>query len=246
MFWNGEVVTGLGGGVCIVSTALYNAVLKAGYRIIERGHHSGPVRYADPGFDAAVAYSCLDMRFKNNTTSPVMIRCWIEDRRLIVSLRGRKRPGFEVRIVTEGYKELPFKVVETEDPTVPEGEVKVEVPARVGFEVTIVRVLKQDGKVVKREILNHDRIPPRDKIVLIPPKPQEENPGEADSPKDALASGSKPPVSAEEAAQTGAPKPASTAAVTKPEDKESPQASATRAEPPQPDEPIEVNLDVKP
>ena len=176
MFSRGQVVTGIGGGVCLVSTALYNAAVRAGFKIIERSPHSGPVRYADPGLDAAVVYGLMDMRFKNDTRSPVMIRSQIQDGRLIVSLWGRRRPGFEVELAQEGYKEIPYKVIETEDPAVPEGEVWVKVPARTGFEVTIVRILKQDGKVIRREVLSRDRIPARNKVVLIPPKPKEEQP----------------------------------------------------------------------
>lgn len=171
MFSNGEAVSGLGGGICIVSTGLYNAVLKGGYRIIERTHHSGPVRYAEPGLDSAVVYGVKDLRFKNDTISPVMIRSRIEGDRLVISLRGRNRSGFDVAIVKKGYKELPYEIVEKEDPDVPEGTIEVEVPARSGFEVTTVRVFRQDGKVVKREVISYDRVTPRDKIILVPPKP---------------------------------------------------------------------------
>lgn len=176
MFSNGEVVMGLGGGVCIVSTGLYNAVCKAGCKILDRAHHSGPVRYAEPGLDSAVVYGALDLSFKNDSISPIMIRCRVEGDKLVVSLRGRKRPGLEVEIVREGYTETPYKVIETEGPAVPEGTIKVEVPARAGYEVTIVRVFKQDGKVVEREVLSHDVMPARDKVVLIPPKPKDEAP----------------------------------------------------------------------
>lgn len=173
MFSGGEVVTGMGGGVCLVSTALYNSALHAGYKIIERAHHSGPVRYAAPGLDSAVVYGTLDMKFKNDNISPVLIRARVENSKLIVSVNGRKKPGYEVEVIKEDYKELPYKIIEMEDPEAPEGESAVKVPARTGFEVTVIRVIKQDGKVIKREVICQDRIPARDKVVLIPPKPKE-------------------------------------------------------------------------
>ncbi|HOM71854.1 MAG TPA: VanW family protein [Armatimonadota bacterium] len=173
MFSNGEVISGLGGGVCIVSTALYNTALKTGCKIIERFHHSGPVRYAGPGLDAAVVYGVMDMAFKNDTMSPLLIRSEVIDNRLTVSMYGRKKADFDVEIVASELEELPYKIIETEDPEVPEGEVVVKVPARKGYEVTITRIFKQNGKVIKREVVSQDRINPRDKIVLIPPKPQE-------------------------------------------------------------------------
>jgi hypothetical protein len=184
MFSNGDVISGTGGGICLVSTALYNCALDAGCKIIERTHHSGPVRYADPGLDSAVVYGTLDLKFKNDSLSPVMIRAKVEDGHLVVSLNGKKRPGYDVAIVKDAYKELPYKIFEKEDPTITDGELKVKTPARTGYEVTIIRVIKQDGKVTKREVISEDYMPARNKIVLIPPKPKEE---QVDEPKTAHA-----------------------------------------------------------
>ncbi|HPP75254.1 MAG TPA: G5 domain-containing protein, partial [Armatimonadota bacterium] len=131
------------------------------------------VRYAGPGLDAAVVYGVMDMAFKNDTMSPLLIRSEVIDNRLTVSMYGRKKADFDVEIVASELEELPYKIIETEDPEVPEGEVVVKVPARKGYEVTITRIFKQNGKVIKREVVSQDRINPRDKIVLIPPKPQE-------------------------------------------------------------------------
>ncbi len=180
MFSRGEVVTGVGGGVCIVSTAVYNAAVRAGYQVIERYPHSGCVRYAEPGLDAAVVYGCMDMRFKNNTGNAVLLRSKIVDDKLVVTLLGKKRPGLTVEIAREGFRELPFKIVTKEDPTVPEGTVQVKTPARTGFEATTIRVIKLGGKVIKREVLSVDHVPARDKIVLVPPK----NIDEMDKPVD--------------------------------------------------------------
>ncbi len=69
----GAVVPGLGGGVCQVSTTLYNAVLSAGLEVVERYPHSQPVGYVPPGMDATVADS-LDFRFRNNTDRLILIR----------------------------------------------------------------------------------------------------------------------------------------------------------------------------
>lgn len=69
----GAVVPGLGGGVCQVSTTLYNAVLRAGLEVVERYPHSLPVGYVPPGMDATVADS-LDFKFRNNTDRLILIR----------------------------------------------------------------------------------------------------------------------------------------------------------------------------
>lgn len=71
-------VPGLGGGVCQVSSTLYNAVLLAQLDILERHQHSLPVNYVPSGQDATVAYGVLDFRFKNNTGKNLLIQSFLE------------------------------------------------------------------------------------------------------------------------------------------------------------------------
>ena len=68
-----EFVPGLGGGVCQVSSTLYNAVLKAGLKIKERSRHSRVINYVPVGLDAAVSYGYLDLKFINNSDSYIAI-----------------------------------------------------------------------------------------------------------------------------------------------------------------------------
>ena len=71
---SGNVVEGIGGGVCQVSTTLYNAVLKVpGLEVVERHQHSNHVPYIQDGKDAAVAYGSYDFKFKNNTEKTIKI-----------------------------------------------------------------------------------------------------------------------------------------------------------------------------
>ena len=171
MFSNGEVVTGIGGGICIASTALYKGALESGLKILERHPHSGPVSYADPGRDAAVSYGWADLRFKNNTDGLLIVRAKAVDDRLMVALYGKQKPGRTVEVVSEDFEEIPYKIFEKEDETIPEGELQVKQKARPGFAVTTVRLIKQDGKLVSREAISRDTVLPRHKIILVPPKP---------------------------------------------------------------------------
>ncbi|MDH7481763.1 MAG: VanW family protein [Armatimonadota bacterium] len=167
---NGEMVIGIGGGICILSTALYNVALETGLEIVERHPHSGPVKYAPPGRDAAVSFGWADLRFKNDTGNVLFIRSKVEDDRLVVAFYGTKIPGRTVEILSEDYEELPYKVIEHEDESVPEGEVIVKKEPRPGFAVTIVRLIRQNGKLIKREVISRDTILPKDKVVLVHPK----------------------------------------------------------------------------
>lgn len=101
-----EVVDGLAGGVCQVSTTLYNAVRKGreagvtGLRIVERNYHSLPVTYVSPGYDATVAWPIKDFRFRNTLGHPIYLRAMVSGRRLTVSVWGRVPDSQAVSIPT--------------------------------------------------------------------------------------------------------------------------------------------------
>jgi len=84
-----ELVPGVGGGVCQVATTLYNTARLAGLPIIERNTHSGKVGYVRAGLDAAVAYDYMDLKFNNNRSSPVIIRCSAGEGKVSAAILGR-------------------------------------------------------------------------------------------------------------------------------------------------------------
>jgi vancomycin resistance protein YoaR len=96
----GELVPGVGGGVCQVSTTLYNAVLLAGLKVVRRGHHARPVKYVSPGRDATVVYGYIDLVFRNDKDSPVYIQGEVRGGRMIFRIFG-KRDFSEVKIFSD-------------------------------------------------------------------------------------------------------------------------------------------------
>jgi hypothetical protein len=84
----GEFVDGVGGGVCQVSTTLYNAVLLAGLNITECHPHSLPVSYVAPSFDAMVNSGSSDLRFINNTYNPIIIKAFADGTTLKIEIWG--------------------------------------------------------------------------------------------------------------------------------------------------------------
>ena len=73
---NEQFVMGAGGGICQVSSTIYNAALDAGLSIIERHNHGLPVSYLPPGLDATVAYDYLDLKFQNNLKTNILIHAY--------------------------------------------------------------------------------------------------------------------------------------------------------------------------
>lgn len=106
MFQDGEVVPGMGGGVCQVSSTLYNAVLQANLTVKERQNHSIKVHYVSPGRDATVVYGALDFRFVNSTPAPILLLSRIRHRELTLNIYGAKPATTDrVEIVSGPYRQ---------------------------------------------------------------------------------------------------------------------------------------------
>ncbi len=164
--YDGELVRSWGGGVCQVSTTLYNAALLAGLEIVERHNHHWPARYAPLGRDAAVANGDIDLRFRNNLPAPVRIVGEIEGENLVVRVMSRCKPSCEVRIEAETWSvTAPNEVIQdrTTDHT---GRWKLVNRGHPGFYVaTYRRFISPDGS--RRELLAEDSYPAMNRIVRI-------------------------------------------------------------------------------
>lgn len=172
-----EMVPGIGGGICQVSSTLYNAVLLANLPVTERYNHSKPLGYVSLGRDATVAYGVLDFKFMNNTGSPLMIMAETEGNELCVGIFGPHKLAETVQIVSEDKQVIPPAVIKKQDSDMYLGETKVDTQGKPGYEVTTVRVVKSGNTEIKREVLSKDRYLAEDMIVKIgtkmPPFAQE-------------------------------------------------------------------------
>lgn len=165
MFSRGKVVTGVGGGVCVASTALYNCALEAGLPIVERWMHSGPTSYARPSRDAAVVFGLKDMRIKNNTASPVWVLTRVADGVVHISLLSQQAPAARVALREEGQSHIPFalQIQPGEEP-----DVMIIQKGAPGCDVKLVREFWVGSKLRKTEVVCHDTRKPVTRIVGIP------------------------------------------------------------------------------
>lgn len=106
IYVRGKVIPGMGGGICQVSSTLYNAALLANLEILERSHHSMPVPYVPLGRDATVAYGLLDLKFRNTTTAPIYLMAGIRGNHVTVELYGARDAKREVKILTSRPKRI--------------------------------------------------------------------------------------------------------------------------------------------
>jgi vancomycin resistance protein YoaR len=130
---NGELQTGLGGGICQVSTTVFNAAFEAGLSITERTNHALYISHYPLGRDATVDYPSLDLRFQNDTGHWLLLRTFVGESSLVVGLYGTN-PHRKIEVETAPLSVVaPPPLEKVKDATLDKGEVEVEdygVPAQ--------------------------------------------------------------------------------------------------------------------
>lgn len=164
---NDELVDGLGGGVCQVSTTLYNSVLLANLDIEERYNHSLPVSYVPIGRDATVVYDALDFKFGNNTGDYLYIKSYVYDGQITINIYGNTAYKKDVRIDSVVTDEIDFSVIYETDPNLPKDTQVVKKEGANGFLAYTERVVFQNGKEEKRDAFFYSDYNPMNKVIAV-------------------------------------------------------------------------------
>lgn len=156
-YLNGKVVDSLGGGICQVSTTLYNAVLNAELEVTERHNHSMIVTYVEPSADAAIAESSgKDFKFVNNLDYPIYIEGYTQNKHITFNIYGKetRAEGYQVRYVSE-VLEVNYPPADNiyADASQPIGYISTE-SAHIGYKARLWKVVTQDGVEVSRTQVN--------------------------------------------------------------------------------------------
>ena len=157
VYESGKVVDGIGGGICQVSSTLYNAALLANLEIVERRNHQFVTSYVGAGRDATVVYGQTDFKFKNTRKYPIRIVVTTNAGILKISIFGLKEENeYTFKFNTKTVSSIPYKTQYIEDSSLPAGTEKVEQKGANGLitETYITKML--DGKVVSTELLSKD------------------------------------------------------------------------------------------
>lgn len=158
---DGAYVQEYGGGVCQVSTTLYNALLMADIHIVERHHHSWPLGYVDIGRDATISTGGPDLRFENTTGAALFILCNVNEKqkRITVSLYGRPlADGVSIKLSSQKIETLKDPGTEMEeDASLAPGEQIIVRKARQGsVAVTYKTFYSKDGEKLYSEEVTRD------------------------------------------------------------------------------------------
>jgi len=146
---NGEVQTGLGGGVCQVSTTVFNAAFVAGLPITARTNHALYISHYPLGRDATVDYPDVDLKFVNDTGHWLLLRTWVSSDSLTVALYGTPQHR-RVESVTQPLRVVsPPPVVKTDDPSLETGQTIVTDPGAPAEATSVERkVYSASGKLL--------------------------------------------------------------------------------------------------
>ena len=154
---NGTVVESFGGGICQVSTTLYQAVLQAELEVTERHNHSMIVKYVEPSMDAAIAEGAKDFRFVNNTEAPIYIEGYTYGGKIYFTLYGEEYRPADRKVTYES------ETLETIDPTTeltadPEkafGSMEQIQSAHTGYKAKLWKIVTENGEQVSKEEVNN-------------------------------------------------------------------------------------------
>lgn len=167
VYSNGEVVDGIGGGICQISSTLYNAVLQANLSIVERRNHQFVTSYVGAGKDATVVYGMTDFKFKNTRKYPIKIVASAKNGIATVSIYGIKEEvEYTISLEVKQISTIPTSTKYVEDSSLPVGTEKVKQKGANGLKTETYLVKSLNGKVVSRTLLSKDTYNAMQKIIL--------------------------------------------------------------------------------
>lgn len=163
----GQVVDGIGGGICQISSTLYNSVLLADLEIVERRNHQFVTSYVGPGRDATVVYGVTDFKFKNTRQYPVRISATAQNGIATISIYGIKEENeYTFKFSTKTIATIPFSVKYVEDESLNLGTEKVKQKGTNGLKTETYITKMLNGKVISTKLLSRDTYDAMERIVI--------------------------------------------------------------------------------
>jgi vancomycin resistance protein YoaR len=180
---NGQLEPGIGGGICQVSSTVYNAALRVGLDIVERRNHSLPVSYLPKGQDATFATGSINFRFKNNTGKHLLLRAAVHNRTLTVKFFGTFPSNVSYELESRTVRVLPIPEKTIRNDSLSPGFYQVLRQGKAGYVVETYRMKLVDGKTVERTRISRDTYRAQQRIVAVhsgstSPEPQTREPQE--------------------------------------------------------------------
>ncbi len=167
VYEGGEIVDGIGGGICQISSTLYNTVLMSNLEIVERRNHQFVTSYLPAGRDATVVYGAIDFKFKNTRKFPVRISASAKNGIATVSMFGFKEENeYTFSFNTKTIASIPFTTKYEEDATLEAGTEKVKKKGVNGLKTETYITKMLNGKVVSSTLLSKDTYDAMNRVII--------------------------------------------------------------------------------
>ncbi|MDR1329023.1 MAG: VanW family protein [Oscillospiraceae bacterium] len=165
----GRTVQEIGGGICQVSSTIYDCVLHADLAVTDRRNHQFIVTYLPVGNDATVNWGTTDFKFKNSTDYPLRVETTVSGRTLSVKLIGTKLDRGYVKIESETISTKDYKTVEIEDESIEPGATKVDTAGHYGYVVDTYKYrYDENDTLLGKEYVSRSTYNAQNRIILVP------------------------------------------------------------------------------
>ncbi len=154
---NGKVVLDVGGGICQLSSTLYNSVLLSNLEVVERRSHYFKTSYLPAGLDATVSWGTVDLKFKNNRKYPIKIVSEAQDGVVKVRIYGiKEEEDYDVKLESKETGIVDMETIYEEDETIAKGQEIVSQKGSNGCTSETYKTLSKNGIVVSRTLVSKD------------------------------------------------------------------------------------------
>ena len=170
IYSGGQVVDGLGGGICQISSTLYNAVLMADLEITERRNHYFKTSYVPAGRDATVVWGSIDFKFKNTRSYPIKIEAKVDSGIAEFKIFGiKEEKEYSIKILPVVTQNIPYSTQEIVNPALMPGTRQIVQSGTSGCKVTTYIEKSLDGIAVSKEAISSDSYNPLTQIIHVAP-----------------------------------------------------------------------------
>lgn len=158
---NSKLTQGVGGGVCQVSSTLYNAILSLGILPTERKPHSRPSSYVSLGLDSTINWDTIDLKFKNTLDYPLYISAYTKNGKLYTNLYSNEALlDTSYELSSEVVKVLPSTTEYIKDTSLPSGSSVLVSSGNNGYQVKVTRNTYKNNKLIASEVISYDTYKP--------------------------------------------------------------------------------------
>lgn len=154
VYINGNIQSELGGGICQVSSTLYNAVLLSDLEVVQRNNHSLTVNYVPLSRDAAVSWGSKDFKFRNNKDFYIYIHAETGENTITFDLFGTKS-NKKVELISKIIERIDSPIKYVQDTNLKDGEIVKK--GRTGYRSKLIKKVYENGKLIRREIVSQDK-----------------------------------------------------------------------------------------